>query len=58
MEPSGGLSEDSNSEWENIPEFDSSQEMLVDVCEDIEEVEVVALDADWRVSVSITSVYS
>ena len=58
MEPSGGLSEDSDSEWEDIPEFDSSQEMLVDVCEDIEEVEVVALDADWRVSVSITSVYS
>ena len=57
IEPSGGLSEDPDSEWEVIPEFESSQEMLVDVCKDIEEVEIVAVDADWYVSVSITSIY-
>lgn len=43
--------EDSD-EWEDIPEFEPSQEMLADICEEIEEVAVIPVDAQWCVSVS------
>lgn len=46
---------DSDSAWEDTPEFEASQEMLADVCDEIEEAAVIAVDAEWRVSVSINS---
>ena len=38
--------------WEDIPEFEASQEMLTDICDEIEEPVVDAVDANWCVSVS------
>ena len=45
---------DANSDCalEDVLEFEVSQEMLADVCEDIEELVVDTVDAHWCMSVS------
>lgn len=51
IEPCDQTGEDSD-EWEDTPEFEPLQEMLADICDDGEEATIVAVDAEWRVSVS------
>ena len=43
---------DSDCAWEDIPEFEASQEMLADVYNEIEELVVDTVNANWCVSVS------
>ena len=43
---------DSDCAWEDIPEFEASQEMLADVYNEIEEPVVDTVNANWCVSVS------
>ena len=43
---------DSGCAWEDVPEFEESQEMLADVYNEIEEPVVDTVNANWCVSVS------
>ena len=40
-------------EWEDVPEFEPSHEMLANVYDDAEQGETVSVDADWCVLVSV-----